>query len=87
MASGSYDCDTGTFLLKFPKVNKGEHFENLDMITILLAPPIEKTRVNIGPSIEVIGTYLYIFSPIVYLGFFFFTITLSLALFFQTKIE
>ncbi|XP_076647425.1 protein SHQ1 homolog isoform X2 [Halictus rubicundus] len=50
---GSYDCEKGDFSLKFSKVNKGEHFENLDMITTLLAPPKKKT--NIIPNIEVIG--------------------------------
>ncbi|XP_031840180.1 protein SHQ1 homolog isoform X2 [Nomia melanderi] len=50
---GSYDCEKGDFSLKFPKVNKGEHFENLDMITTLLAPPKKKN--NIIPNIEVIG--------------------------------
>ncbi|XP_078050411.1 protein SHQ1 homolog isoform X1 [Augochlora pura] len=50
---GSYDCEKGDFSLRFSKVNKGEHFENLDMITTLLAPPKKKT--NIIPNIEVIG--------------------------------
>ncbi|KAH0954690.1 hypothetical protein HN011_006136 [Eciton burchellii] len=52
-SSGSYDCEKGVFSLKFSKVNKGEHFENLDMITTLLAPP--KSKSAIIPSIEVIG--------------------------------
>lgn len=34
-------------------MNKGEHFENLDMITVLLAPPKKKSTVI--PNIEVIG--------------------------------
>ncbi|KZC10084.1 Protein SHQ1 like protein [Dufourea novaeangliae] len=50
---GSYDCEKGNFSLRFSKVTKGEHFENLDMITTLLAPPKKKN--NIVPNIEVIG--------------------------------
>ncbi|XP_066591162.1 protein SHQ1 homolog isoform X2 [Prorops nasuta] len=52
-SSGSYDCEKGDFVLKFSKVNKGEHFENLDMITSLLAP--SKKKNNTAPTIEVIG--------------------------------
>ncbi|XP_020293073.1 protein SHQ1 homolog isoform X2 [Pseudomyrmex gracilis] len=52
-SSGSYDCEEGVFALRFEKVNKGEHFENLDMITTLLVPSKKKT-LNI-PNIEVIG--------------------------------
>jgi len=52
-SSGSYDCEKGVFSLKFSKVNKGEYFENLDMITTLLAPP--KSKSTIIPNIEVIG--------------------------------
>ncbi|XP_013142513.1 PREDICTED: protein SHQ1 homolog [Papilio polytes] len=37
-AKGSYICDSGDFNLTFDKENHGEHFENLDMITSLLAP-------------------------------------------------
>lgn len=55
-SSGSYDCDKGIFSLQFSKVNKGEHFENLDMITTLLAPPKKKSTVI--PTIEVIGKSL-----------------------------
>ncbi|XP_012529997.1 protein SHQ1 homolog isoform X2 [Monomorium pharaonis] len=52
-SSGAYDCEKGDFTLRFPKVNKGEHFENLEMITTLLAPPKKKS--TIIPNIEVIG--------------------------------
>lgn len=52
-SSCSYDCDKGFFTLTLSKVNKGEYFENLDMITTLLAPP--KKHNIIAPSIEVIG--------------------------------
>lgn len=52
-SSGSYDCEKGYFTLRLSKVNKGEHFENLDMITVLLEPP-KKHSVTVS-SIEVIG--------------------------------
>ncbi|OAD54191.1 Protein SHQ1 like protein [Eufriesea mexicana] len=50
---GAYDCEKGDFSLRFPKVVKGEHFENLDMISTLLAPP--KKKATIVSNIEVIG--------------------------------
>ena len=50
--AGTYDCDKGDFTLSFSKVNKGEHFENLEMITSLLAP---KKKSTVIPNIEVIG--------------------------------
>lgn len=37
-SKGSYTCDSGDFTLTFDKETQGEHFENLDMITSLLAP-------------------------------------------------
>lgn len=37
-SKGSYICDSGDFNLSFDKEVSGEHFENLDMITSLLAP-------------------------------------------------
>ncbi|XP_045780394.1 protein SHQ1 homolog [Maniola jurtina] len=37
-SKGSYTSDSGDFTLTFDKENPGEHFENLDMITSLLAP-------------------------------------------------
>lgn len=54
-STGDYDCEKGDFTLKFAKSQKGEHFENLDMITTLLAPPKKKN--NLVPTIEVISTY------------------------------
>ena len=54
-SSGSYDSEKGDFTLKFSKVNKGEHFENLQMITSLLAPPRVRNTV---PTIEVIRKYI-----------------------------
>ncbi|XP_043517571.1 protein SHQ1 homolog isoform X1 [Frieseomelitta varia] len=50
---GSYDCEKGDFSLRFSKVTKGKYFENLDMISTLLAPPKKKSTVI--PNIEVIG--------------------------------
>lgn len=55
-SSGRYDCEKGDFTLKFSKVNKGEFFPNLDMITTLLSPP--KTKSTIVPNIEVIGNVI-----------------------------
>ncbi|XP_046608655.1 protein SHQ1 homolog isoform X1 [Neodiprion virginianus] len=52
-SSGSYDAEKGDFTLRFSKVNKGEEFQNLDMITTLLAPP--KKRTQAVPTIEVIS--------------------------------
>ncbi|XP_028175808.1 LOW QUALITY PROTEIN: protein SHQ1 homolog [Ostrinia furnacalis] len=37
-SKGSYTCDSGDFTLTFDKEQPGECFENLDMITSLLAP-------------------------------------------------
>lgn len=55
------DClyEDGIFTLKFLKVNKGEHFENLDMITSLLAPPKKKEK--LVPTIEVISKRFFFF--------------------------
>ncbi|KAK9309721.1 hypothetical protein QLX08_000713 [Tetragonisca angustula] len=50
---GSYDCEKGDFSLRFSKVIKGKYFENLDMISTLLAPPKKKS--TIISNIEVIG--------------------------------
>lgn len=52
-STGAFDSDKQDFTLKFSKVNKGEHFENLDMITNLLAP--SKKKKNPLPTIEVIS--------------------------------
>lgn len=61
-STGDYDCDKGNFTLKFSKVNKGEHFENLDMITSLLAP--SKKKKNPLPTIEVISKPVILFNSI-----------------------
>lgn len=62
-STGSYDCEKGDFSMRFSKINKGEHFENLDMISSLLLPSTQK-QVQI-PNIEVISMYdLFCFSAI-----------------------
>lgn len=53
LSFGSYDCEKGDFSLRFSKVVKGKYFENLDMISTLLAPPKKKS--TIISNIEVIG--------------------------------
>ncbi|KAJ2950299.1 hypothetical protein O0L34_g11665 [Tuta absoluta] len=47
-SKGSYVCDSGDFNLTFDKETPGEHFENLDMITSLLAP---RDIPNINPNL------------------------------------
>lgn len=47
-SKGSYICDSGDFNLTFDKEVPGEHFENLDMITSLLAP---RDIPNINPNL------------------------------------
>ncbi|CAG9794815.1 unnamed protein product [Diatraea saccharalis] len=47
-SKGSYTCDSGDFSLTFDKETPGEYFENLDMITSLLAP---KDIPDINPSL------------------------------------
>ncbi|XP_022123460.2 protein SHQ1 homolog [Pieris rapae] len=47
-SKGSYICDSGDFNLTFDKENPGEHFENLDMITSLLAP---RDIPNLNPNL------------------------------------
>ncbi|CAK1541084.1 unnamed protein product [Leptosia nina] len=47
-SKGSYVCDSGDFNLIFDKETPGENFENLDMITSLLAP---RDIPNINPNL------------------------------------
>lgn len=47
-SKGSYTCDSGDFSLTFDKETPGEYFENLDMITSLLAP---RDIPDINPSL------------------------------------
>lgn len=49
----------GTFTIKLPKLHPGETFENLDLLTTLLAPR-KKAPVGIKPLIEVVGELLSI---------------------------
>ena len=51
--SAKFDADAGAFIITCKKEIPGEHFSNLDLLTVLLAPQ-GATGVN-GPSIEVIG--------------------------------
>lgn len=52
--AASYDVDTGTFTIRLPKLHPGETFENLDLLTTLLAPK-KKSPVGIKPLIEIVG--------------------------------
>ena len=49
-----YDFDKGSFVIEVPKLENGEHFQGLDMLTKLLAP-IGKAKTRL-PLIEVINT-------------------------------
>lgn len=51
--SAKFDADAGAFIIACKKETPGEHFTNLDLLTMLLAPQ-GATGVN-RPSIEVIG--------------------------------
>lgn len=53
-SKGSYDADSGTFVLSVQKVTKGEFFENLDFITALLTPSQSQKRDIAKPVVEVI---------------------------------
>ena len=44
----------GTFSIKLPKLYAGETFENLDLLTTLLASK-KKASLNVKPLIEVVG--------------------------------
>lgn len=48
-----YDIQNGVFICYLPKKNKGEKFENLNMLTLLLSVP-KKTQKK--PMIEVVGS-------------------------------
>jgi len=51
-ASGSWDADSSSFVVKCPKVNIGENFEGLEMLTQLLTP---KGETEVRTKVEVIG--------------------------------
>lgn len=45
-ASGAWDAETTSFVVKCPKVVQGEHFNGLDMLTQLLTPKGETNLKN-----------------------------------------
>ena len=49
-----YNLSTGTFTVKLPKLNPGETFEGLDLLTTLLAPKRKATAPS-KPLIEQSG--------------------------------
>lgn len=52
-SNGIYDADDGKFILTVEKVNKGEHFPNLDLISTLL---VKKTKnFPSKPNIRILG--------------------------------
>ena len=51
-ASGSWEAETSSFVVKCPKVNVGENFEGLEMLTQLLTP---KGETDVRTKVEVIG--------------------------------
>lgn len=51
--SAQYDSDKGSFTIHIPKMNPGEYFEGLNLLTRLLAPT---KRISTGPLIEVLKT-------------------------------
>ncbi|MPC77949.1 Protein SHQ1 [Portunus trituberculatus] len=57
--SAKFDADAGAFIITCKKETPGEHFTNLDLLTMLLTPQ-GATGVN-RPSIEVIGGKYEIF--------------------------
>ncbi|XP_034255496.1 protein SHQ1 homolog [Thrips palmi] len=54
-SKGSYDADNGTFTICVQKVNKGEHFQDLDFLTALLTPNQSKKHDLSRPVVEVIS--------------------------------
>jgi protein SHQ1 len=48
-----YDADDGKFILTVEKVNRGEHFPNLDLISTLLVKKTKKFPSK--PNIRVLG--------------------------------
>ncbi|CAI4227847.1 unnamed protein product [Auanema sp. JU1783] len=52
--TAKYDADSGTFTVQVPKLNKGEHFPDLNMITQLLRP--QETKVSAKRLVEEIGS-------------------------------
>ena len=52
-ASVTYDADQGSFIIRAPKKNRGEHFPGLDMITEFLKPRGEEEIKR--PSVQVVS--------------------------------
>lgn len=52
-SNGVYDADDGKFILTVEKVNRGEHFPNLDLISTLLVKKTKKFPSK--PNIRVLG--------------------------------
>jgi protein SHQ1 len=52
-SNGIYDADDGKFILTVEKVNKGEHFPNLDLISTLI---VKRTKnFPSKPNIRILG--------------------------------
>lgn len=51
-ASGCWDADTTSFVIKCPKVKSGEHFQGLEMLTQLLTP---KGDTTVRKGVEELG--------------------------------
>ena len=52
-----YDVDTGDFVVYAPKLNSGQHFPDLDMITKLLTQPKKQSNIEAiirGPEISIL---------------------------------
>ena len=45
-ASGAWDAETTSFVVKCPKVTEGEHFEGLEMLTQLLTPKVRAPAIS-----------------------------------------
>ncbi|KAI9143501.1 SHQ1 protein-domain-containing protein [Paraphysoderma sedebokerense] len=59
--SASYDIAKGEITAKLPKLNPGEEFEDLDLVSKLLmtkkeSQKVEKLKNNVGVGIQVLGT-------------------------------
>jgi hypothetical protein len=52
-SNGIYDADDGKFILTVEKVNKGEYFPNLDLVSTLLVKKTKKFPSR--PNIRVLG--------------------------------
>lgn len=57
-SNGMYDADDGKFTLTMEKVNRGEHFPNLDLISTLLVK--KSNNFPSKPNIRVLGKTDYV---------------------------